>query len=66
MSGDVIHTRLREAHKQRILELRQATGLTESGVVRMLIENSEIKLRPVPGATVELPVRRPAEFVPSP
>ncbi len=39
-------------HRQRVQELSQQTGLTGSEVVRRLIENAAVVMRPTLGATI--------------
>lgn len=50
--SEVIHARVEQTHKSRIMELRQATGLSESAVIRKLIEYSRLELLPTPASAI--------------
>ena len=50
----VIRFRANEAHCARLEQLSRATGTSVSRVLRLLVENAELKLLPTPAATIEL------------
>lgn len=49
---EFVRARVEPTHKNRILELRLATGLSESGVIRKLIEHSRLELLPTPASAI--------------
>ena len=52
----VIRATVKEYHERRVRELSRETGFTTSQVIRALIENSSIELKPVPSAKISFPV----------
>lgn len=52
----VIRATIKEHHEHRISELAKATGFTTSQVIRALIENSSIELKPVRSSKISFPV----------
>lgn len=48
----VLRARVKAHHEQRMKELCEQTNMSFSDLFRALIEGAEIKLRPVPGATI--------------
>ena len=54
-----VQCRLEERHERLLLEIAQKTGLrTTSAVLRLLIENARIELRPQPVSVLELPANQ--------
>jgi hypothetical protein len=47
-----IRARVEDYHVEKLQQFSDTTGLNTSQLVRLLIENAELRLAPMPGATI--------------
>lgn len=63
MNENLVQCRVKPHHLEKLKEIEEATGLTESQIIRELIENASLEARPMPVSTI---ANRAGEVLPDP